>query len=72
MEHTCRIKFERLSKDEWVTNVRTLAYPRCLPFGLQEQGKPHQMLSDPRRCKGGTCEVDEECLPQGIGVWVAT
>jgi hypothetical protein len=64
------MKFERPSKVEWVTNVQTLAHPRCLLFGLQEQGKPHQMLRDPRRCKGGTHEVDEEDSLQGIGVWV--
>ncbi len=69
--HICRIKFERPSKVEWVTNVRMLAHPRCLVFGLQEQGNSRQMLRDPRGCTGGTHEVDEEDLLQGIGVWVA-
>ncbi len=71
MKHICRIKFERQSKVEWVTNVQMLAHPRCLLFRLQEHGKPHQMLRDTRGCKGGTHEVDEEDLPQKIRVWVA-
>ncbi len=71
MEHLCRGKFERPSKVEWVTNVQALAHPRFLLIGFQEQGKSHPMLGDPRRCKGGTHAVDEESLPQEIGVWVA-
>ncbi len=60
VEHLCRGKFDRLSKVEWVTNVRMLAHPRFLLFGLQEQDKSCPMLGDPHRCKAGTHAVDEE------------
>ncbi len=71
MEHLCRGKFDRSSKVEWVTNVWTLANPRFSLLRLQEQVKSCLMLGDPRRCKAGTHAVDEEGLPQEIGVWVA-
>ncbi len=37
MDHICRIKFERPSKVEWVTNVQRLAHPRCLLFNCKNK-----------------------------------
>jgi hypothetical protein len=50
VEHHCRGKFDRPSTLEWVTNVWTLAHPRFLLFGLQEQVKSRPMLGEPCRC----------------------
>jgi hypothetical protein len=53
----------RLNKVDWNTNVRLLANPRFLLFGLQEQDKSRPMLRDPHRCKAGTHAMDEEGSP---------
>ena len=53
-----------------VANVRTLAYPRLLFFGLQEQGQSRKVFGDPWRREGGTPEMDEEGSMGGIGIRV--
>ncbi len=52
-------------------NVRMLAYPQLLFFGLQEQGQSREVFGDPWRCEGGTPEMNEEGSTGGIGVRVA-
>ncbi len=71
MEHLQGRRQLGLCAAKRLANVRTLAYPRLLFFGLQEQDQSHEVFGDPWIGEGGTPEMDEEGSAGGIGVRVA-